>query len=477
MSSDLVIIAALVAVSIVLARFLSTRWRLPPLPFLVLLGMLVGILPWVPVVSMDPYVVLTVLIPPLLYHHATTRSAPRESRAAWRPIMFLGVGLTLATAGAVTLVAHLLLPGLPWGAALTVGAAFAPTQALVLDRLGAPERVLTVLRGESLINEGVAVVLLAIGLEQLKRPETVSVAALQLAGAIAGGALAGLALGWVVVQLRRRLADSGTLIVLSLATPFVAEISASKLGLSGPLAVTAAGFYVGARGRLFHTPARATERITWQVLTFLLGGTLAVLLGLQLRDLGGSHSGLPLTTVLLVTAALLGASLLVRLAFALAVDRHNVRALTLGGTRGASTLAIALAIPALPAQDALIFAAASVVLVSGFALLTCRAAVPESGGVAAPEEEARARQAAAAAAMRRLDQISHRLDTGTLWAQRQLLAVEANAGAPHDLRDELARAQRETLGQMYTEGRIGATTLHKLTEEIDWRDPHATTPP
>ncbi|MFI6500947.1 cation:proton antiporter [Nonomuraea typhae] len=472
MSSNLVIIAALVAVCIVIARYLSTRWRLPPLPILVLLGLVAGVMPWVPTVALNPYVVLTVLIPPLLYHHAASRAAPRESRAAWRPIMLLGAGLTLATAGAVALVAHFMLPGLPWGAALTVGAAFAPTQALVLDRLGAPERVLTVLRGESLINEGIAVVLLAIGLEQLRRPETVSVAALQLAGAIAGGTLAGLAIGWIVVRLRRLFTDTGTLLVLSLATPFIAEITAGQLGLSGPLTVTAAGFYVGAKGRLVHAHGRAVERITWQVLAFLLGGTLAVLLGLSLRDLAGAHAELPVGTVLLVTGALLGVTVLVRVAFVLVVDRRNARALTLGGTRGASTLAIALAIPAIPAQDALVFAAAALVLVSGFALLSGRA-VPEPH----PEgEEARARRAAAGAALRRLDQMAPEIDTATLWAQRQILAVEAHTSAPHDLRLELARAQRETLGQMYTEGRIGAETLHTLTEEIDLRDPHATTP-
>lgn len=475
MSTDLVLIATLVAVCIVTARLLSRWMRLPPTVPLVLLGLLIGTLPWVPHVQLDPNFVLAVLIPPLIYHHALHRSAPREARAVVGPITFAGIGLTLVTAAAVAFVAHLLLPGVPWAATLALGAAVAPTDGHALVRLGHQP----LLRGESLIGEGVALVLFAVALEQLRHPVTVGHAAFQLAGAIAGGALMGLAIGWLVVRLRRLAKDPGTLLVLSLATPFVAHFAAEHLALSAPLATVAAGFYVGAHSRGLHTPARATERLSWQVLVFMLGGTMAVLLGLELRDLLTPTSGIALGTVAIATAAVLVVTLAVRWLTGLAVCRERLAGFTLGGSRGSVTLALALAIPAVSGRSALVFIAASVVLCSGFALLLLRP-TPEK----VPAGEVRhARHAAVSAALSRLDQVAGRLglDHTTVWAQRQLLTLEvactSHTGDLHSLRGELAIAQRETLGKLYAEGEIGARTLHTLTEEIDLRDPHSTTAP
>ncbi|MFI6319693.1 cation:proton antiporter [Nonomuraea sp. NPDC050556] len=471
MSSDPVLIAALVAVCIVAARLLTRRLRLPPTVPLVLLGLVIGALPWVPRVELDPQFVLAVLIPPIIYHHAAHRSAPREARAVLGPITAAGIGLTLVTAAAVAAVARLLLPEVPWGAALALGAAVAPTDGHALVRLG--HRPL--LRGESLIGEGVALVLFAVALEQMEQGVDVWHATAQLAGAIAGGAALGVAFGWLVVRMRRFAKDPGTLLVLSLATPYAAHFSAEHLGLSAPLATVAAGFYVGARGRDLHTPARATERISWQVLVFLLGGAIAVLLGLELRDLLAPTSGLPLGAVALATAAVLVIALALRWVAGLAICRDMLAGFTLGGSRGAVTLALALAIPAVTGRSALVFVAAAVVLCSGLALLALSPAAEERP----VEEERRARQSAVSAAIRRLDQVAGRLglDRGTIWAQRQVLTLEANCGELRDLRSELAMAQRETLGQLYAEGTIGAGTLHTLTEEIDLRDPHSTTSP
>lgn len=472
-SSDPVLIAALVAVCIVAARLLGRWLRLPPTVPLVLLGLAIGTLPWVPRVELDPQLVLAVLIPPIIYHHAAHRSAPREARALVGPITFAGIGLTLATAAVVMLIAHLLLPGLPWGAALALGAAIAPTDGHALVRLGHKPLV----RGESLIGEGVALVLFAVAMEQLERGVGVWHAAFQLAGAITGGALLGVAFGWVVVRLRRVARDPGTLLVLSLATPFAAHFAAEHLGLSAPLATVAAGFYVGARSRDLHTPGRATERISWQVLVFLVGGAMAVLLGLELRDLLAPTSGLPLSTVVLATAAVLAAALALRWVAGLAICRDMLAGFTLGGSRGAFTLALALAIPAVSGRPALVFVAAAVVLASGVALLLLSPAAEE-----APEaEERHARRSVVSAAIKRLDQVAGQLglDHGTVWAQRQVLTLEATcqAGELHHLRRELAMAQREELGQLYAEGTIGARTLHELSEEIDLRDPHSTTAP
>src|SRR5215208_3957691 len=288
-----------------------------PYPILLVLGGLgIGFVPGLPVVQIAPDVIFIVFLPPLL-NAAAFFSSPLDLRAHLRPIILLAIGLVLLTTLAVAAVAHFVV-GLPWAAAFVLGAILAPTDPVAAEaifrRLGVPERVSTIVGGESLINDGSALVAFRVAVAAVVTG-TFSVweAGLDFLLVGGGGIVLGLILAWLVLPLWKRVSDPSIFIALSLLTPYAVYIIAEEvLHVSGILAVVSYGLYRGWRDpSLFPNASTRLQNISfWNMLVFLLESLLFVLVGQQLpailEGLGGYSVAQVLLYAALVYAALVG---------------------------------------------------------------------------------------------------------------------------------------------------------------------------
>ncbi|MFB4311513.1 Na+/H+ antiporter [Actinomadura sp. GTD37] len=512
----LFIVFLAVAIVVLLARALAGRLRMPDTILLVVLGMAAGFVPALPAVVVPPELVLLGFLPPLLYN-AAFFTAPREARADAAPIFTLAFGLTTVTTVAVAAAVHALLPDVGWAAALAFGAAVSPTDAVaataVLQRLGAPPRLVTILEGESLINDGAALTIFMLAVEALGTDFTVGHGAARVAQIVLGGVAYGLVVSIAVRRLRRWITDPVSQIIVSLATPYVAFIPAEHLGASGVLATVTAGFWIGTRGEGFLQPASRLAGTTfWRILIFLLESALFVLLGLEIREIlrgpGGQSWGLVAVTALAVSATVLGVRLVWQFAngplarlvpggrrVQAGLGRRQRLVIGLGGLRGAISLAIALSLPAAVGdrRGLLVLVTALVVLVTLVGQAPLLPLLLRRLGLVEPErrraEAMLARKAGLQAALARLEELAEdeEVDERTAEAFRQMLELrldrvryflgagrEAEGAAPPGsgrVRAELVRAQRAKLTALYGKGRIGAQTLREISRELDFEDP------
>src|SRR4051812_44915901 len=357
---------------------LGLRSGVPYPVALVLGGLVIGLVPGLPSPQLDPDVVFFVFLPPLLYSAAMTTSWP-DLRAEWRPIALLAVGLVLLTIAAVAAVAWAVI-GLPWAAGFVLGAVLGPTDpvsaAAVLDRLGVSGHTKTILEGESLVNDGTGltaykIALVAVGASAGSPPHI----ALRFVVVAGGGIAIGLAAGWVFAQVRRLVTDPSLDVTLSIVTPFIAYVPAEKVGVSGVLAVVAAGVYVGARSLDIIEPGTRLRTLAfWDSASFLLDGMLFLLIGLQIPTiLEGIQGAAALTLAgyaLLVTAVVMGARLAWMLVVPPLLHSHTPRGerVVIGwsGMRGGLSLAAALAIPhaGFPDRDLVLFITYAVVVLT-----------------------------------------------------------------------------------------------------------------
>jgi CPA1 family monovalent cation:H+ antiporter len=367
------------------------RLRIAPPVLLLVCGVLLGFVPALRVISLPPEVMLLLFLPALLYWESLTTSL-REIRSNLRPIVLLSTGLVLATAAAVAWVAHRL--GLDWGPAWVLGAAVAPTDATAVGVIarGLPRRTMTILRAESLVNDGTALVIygIAVGVTTGRVQLSAGHVAGRLVIAYAGGALAGLLVAWLVVQVRRRLDNPLLENVVSVLTPFSAFLLAELVDASGVLAVVVCGLTLSQVGpRLVRADTRQQAEAFWRLTTFLLNGALFVLIGLQahgvVRDLSAAQVGSALGAIAAVSGVVIGTRLawsyttpyLIR-----ALDRRpqqrrrrvGARARlvsAVSGFRGAVSIAAALAVPdttasgaPFPGRDKIVLITSGVVVVT-----------------------------------------------------------------------------------------------------------------
>ncbi len=427
---ELELLALLVGVGALLALAPTLRVPLPIL--LVLGGIAMGFVPGLPQIQLPPSVVLVAILPPLLYSGAFFTSL-RDLRANKRPISFLAFGLVGTTMAAVAAVAHEWI-GLPWSVAFTLGAIVSPTDALasteIASRVGAPRRVVSLIEGESLVNDGSALVLYkaAVGAAiggTFSLLDTSGRVVLNVVGGIA----IGLAVGWLVRQLRRRLDDPPVEIAIAVLSGYLAYLPAEAAGVSGVLAAVTIGVYMG-----WYTPELTTERTRlsgdafWEILVFLVNALLFVLVGLQLHRIVGDLSGLSSRT-LIGYAALVAVAVVVTRIVWVPIFAYLPRFLfrrireadpyppwqfpaiiSWAGIRGAVSLVAALALPTgFPDRSLIVFLTFAVIVVTlvaqGLTLpaLIRRLAVSDDG--AAEREDAKARIRAAEAALARLEEL------------------------------------------------------------------------
>ena len=450
-----IVLGLLVAVAALAT--LATRLKIPYPILLVLGGSALGFVPQLPRVVLDPELVFLLFLPPLLYVSALFTSW-RDFRANARPITLLAVGPVLMTTFVVGAIVHA-IAGLPWAAGFVLGAIVSPTDAIaattVAQRFGVPRRIVTVLEGESLVNDATGIVAYRVAVAAVVTGAfSIWEAGLQFVVGAAGGVAVGFAVGWLVVWARRHLSeDPSVQNIVSLLTPFVAYLAAEELPhnlwealhdlvgvpadlhFSGVLAVVTTGLYLGRKGPyITSSGTRLQGFATWELTTFLLNGLIFILIGLQLRSV---VEGLDDYTVgQLVSYALLISLtvILVRVVWvfpATYVPRwlmrrlrerdpsppwRNVSIIAWTGMRGVISLAAALALPLqtasgipFPERDLIIFLTFCVIfatlVVQGLSLPVLIRAFGLEDDHIGEKEETHGRIQVAEAALERLEEL------------------------------------------------------------------------
>ena len=508
---DLQLLGILIALGGLLA--LAPTLRLPLPILLVLGGVFLGFVPGLPHVVLAPDVVLVALLPPLLYSGAFFTSL-RDLRTNRRPIAFLAFGLVGATMAVVAVVAHEWI-GLPWAVAFTLGAVVSPTDALaateIAGRLGAPRRVVSLIEGESLVNDGTALVLYraAVG-AAIGGTFSLLETSGQIVVDVIGGIAIGLAVGWVVRQVRRRLDDPPIEVAIAVLSGYLAYLPAVAIGVSGVLAAVTIGVYMG-----WHTPELTNERTRltgdafWEILVFLVNALLFGLVGLQLRSIVDALSGTPTSTLvgysLLVSATVIMTRIVLvpiftylpRWAFR-SIREHDPyppwqypAVISWAGIRGAVSLVAALALPnGFPHRDLIVFLTFDVIVATlvlqGLTLpwLIRFLNVSDDGG--AEREEAKARIRTAEAALARLEELleegtvhpktAERL-RGSLGFRRDRFlarfddgddgAIEERSAAYQRVTRELLAAEHAALLTLRNEGVIDDNVMQRVQRDLD----------
>jgi CPA1 family monovalent cation:H+ antiporter len=490
------LIGVALAVAVLASVWLSRKTEVPSPVFLVLAGLATSLVPQLPQVILQPNVVFFVFLPPLLYS-AAFFSSPSDLRRNWVPISLLAFGLVLVTMFAVAGASAALVGTLGWAAAFGLGAIVAPTDPVsstsVLSRLGAPQRLRTILEGESLVNDGIALVVYRLAVSAAVGGGVSVLWGAERFGAVAAGGVAiGLALGFGIAQLRTRVHDPQIEITISLVTPYLAYIPAERAHVSGVLATVTTGLVLGWRSNgIFRPQTRLQAYAFWNVLTFLLESVLFVLLGAQIRVVMRGIQGVSAHTLGWDAAAVVGAVVAVRLLSMLAAPAASWRArLVLGwaGMRGAITLAAALALPVdFPQRDLVVFLAFLVVLativVEGISLPWLVRGLGLARGGEASRRELDARRQMTEAALARIDELAAEEDVGVdaldplrrrYESRLERLSDELDEDRDGDgrvdfgrLQRDLVAAQREALRRLRRDRELDAETARRLQRELD----------
>jgi Na+/H+ antiporter len=495
------------------AMLVIAAWRGLPVPLLLVCGgLLLGFVPGLPDVQLAPDLVLVAILPPLLYS-AAFFTGLRDLRSNLRPITLLAVGLVVVTTCGVAVVARLAVPELSWAGAFTLGAILSPTDALaateVLNRISLPRRVVSILEGESLLNDGMALVLYRFAVAAaVSGAFSIWHFAWRLPVNVIGGIAVGLAVAYVVRQVRRRVDDAPTEVSIALLSGYLAYLPATALGVSGVLAAVTIGIYMG-----WYTPELTTVQTRlsgdafWGILVFLVNALLFALIGLQLH---GIAARLTITWPLIgECAAVIAAVVLIRVVW-VPVFTYVPRALlrsvrerdpyppwqapvviSWAGVRGAVSLAAALALPVdVPQRDRIVFITFVVILVSLLGPVLTLAPLARAIGLrddgAIERQEAKARIRAAEAALERIEEIA-----GDGWAYDDSLdrargqyrfrtnrflarltgedgnGAEERSAQYQRLRRELLDAERSAVVGLRNEGTITEEVMHRVLRDID----------
>ena len=489
----------------------ARRLRISEPIVLVVAGLAVGLLPNAPSFELDPELVFLFFLPPILYSAGYFTSI-RDFKANLRPILLLSVGLVIFTTVIVAAVLKYVVPDLPWGAAFAFGAIVSPPDAVattsVVRRLGVPRRVITILEGESLVNDATALVLLRTALVALGGTFSLVTAATDLVVVAVGGILVGLVVARIAGVFQTRIQDSDLGIVFSLLVPAIAFIPAEALGVSGVLAVVVAGIYAGKIAtRSLNSRQRIDGLAAWNVVLFIINGLVFILIGLQLpvilADLDGSMAEL------LGLAVVIGATVIVtrfvwvfpgtyipRALSARIREREpnpgwrNVTVVAWAGMRGVVSLAAALALPVDFPERSLIQFLTFTVIITTLVLqgLTLPALIRVLGITASDgqlEEERQARLVAAQAAVARIDRLEqeHVGHQELIEHLRESYAhrtehIDISDGTPRDeaeqellehreIRRKVIDAEREAVIEMRDRGELSDEVMRRLERDLD----------
>lgn len=506
-----------VAVFALLARKLHI-----PYPILFVVGgLLIGLIPELPKVRLEPDLVFLFILPPLLFPAALFTSW-RDFRANLRPITLLAVGLVLLTTVTVAYLAHYLM-GLPLAAGFVLGAIISPPDAIaataIADQLKLPRRIVTILEGESLVNDATALVAYRFAVVAVSTGSfSLSHASGQFFYVGLGGIVLGLAFGWLAAKFHERVEDAPIEITVSLLTPFAAYLTAERLGVSGVLAVVAAGLYLGRRmPEILNFRTRLQGGPVWEMVEFLLNGFVFILIGLQLPDIlhALSEDAIPISRLISYSIIISVAVILIRIAWVFPatylprlifkrICRHDpnppwrhVAIVAWTGMRGVVSLAAALALPLtiggdkpFPGRNLILFLTFVVIFVTlvfqglSLAPIIRWLGIKDDGSMEKEEREARIK--ANQAAFQKLKEIKEKEPAKADALERlrieyedhirQLEGVDpANVGTPlrrfsteyERLSHEALKQERRTILELRNQDVINDDVLRRIQKDID----------
>ncbi|GGE93682.1 Na+/H+ antiporter [Hymenobacter cavernae] len=391
---NLEIVLLLMVVMAVLSA-IAHRFRLPYAVLLVLAGLVIGFIPGLPSVALDPDIIFLVFLPPLLYE-ASFNVSWHDFKANRAEISLLAIGLVFFTTTVVACVAHYFIPGFSWPLAFVLGAIVSPPDAVaatsVTQGLGLPKKITSVLEGESLVNDASALIAYRYAVAAVVSGGfAIWDAGLQFLLVAGGGVLIGLGIGYTISWVQTKVADATIATTLTLLAPYLAYLGAEHFGASGVLAVVFTGLVVSWRSlEIYQTNTRLQRRSFWSVLGFLLNGFVFIIIGLELPHILEGSEQASLSTLIGYGLLVSAVAIIIRIVWvfpsayfllflrrlrnksgAHKLDLKGLFITSWAGMRGVVSLATALALPLalqngqpFPQRNVLLFITFVVILVT-----------------------------------------------------------------------------------------------------------------
>jgi monovalent cation/hydrogen antiporter len=512
---NVTVIILLLAVVTALAE-VTDRIKIPYPVLLVLAGIGIGLVPNLPEIKLNPEVVFLIFLPPALYSAAWTTSW-NDFKSARRPITLLAVGCVLFTTTAVAIVAHYFIPGFGWAESFVLGAIISPPDAVAATAatagLGVPKRLITILEGESLVNDATGLIAMRYAVAATATGTFILwLASINFIYVASVGIIIGLAIGQLFFWIHKITPNNPTTdTTLTFITPYVAYLLAEQIGASGVLAVVACGLFLSQRSsEIFAHHSRIQAYSTWDTIIFILNGIIFILIGLQLRSVLSHIQDHSFATLLWYGFLVSVATILARIVWVFPaaylprwfsvgirkrepeINSRNVAIVAWSGMRGVVSLAAALALPLMiddkpfPNRDLIVFLTFAVIfstlVLQGMTLpvLVKRLGIkPDVGG---REEEDNARFAIASSVIEHIEEnYSLGLTDGVLNQIKskyeiriQRLRQDANNQLSveqikefHHIQRELIRRERSYLDAMHKSRKIGDEALRKIEYELD----------
>jgi len=506
-------------ISAVALGWVARHFKFPYPIALVAGGMVLGLVPNLPTSTFDPQIILVAVLPPILYQAALLTSWA-DFKANIRPIGLLAIGLVAVTTLAVGAVLKWLVPDVPWAAAFALGAIVSPPDAVaataILSRLNMPRRIVTILEGESLVNDASGLVLYKFAVAAvLTGAFSWMDAAVQFTAVSAGGIVIGIVLAHAYIAVHKRLGDPFIETLTVLTIPYAAYIAAETVHVSGVLAVVAAGLV---RGRyapeIVSAEMRIMARSVWNLLVFLLNSLVFILIGLQMHavvaqnlvryspgQLAGIAAAVTFTAVAVRFLWVFPVAYLPqRLSGNLRERRpHKGELAIIGwcGMRGIVSLAAALALPLtlpggapFPHRELIVFITFVVIFATlvgqGLTLTPLIRRLKVGSDWSLHDEQLRVRAAMSSAALGAIEEMLAAERVPPEWAQGlkaevadriALAASEDEELTPrmefvHRLHRAVIRAERQELIRLWRGNEIGDEVMHHLMELLDYEQAH-----
>lgn len=498
--------------------WLARHFKFPFPIALVVGGALLGMIPKLPQFPFDPQLILVIVLPPILYQAALLTSWS-DFKANIRPIGLLAIGLVIATTLAVGIALKLMVPSVPWAAAFVLGAIISPPDAVaattILSRLNIPRHLVTILEGESLVNDASGLVIYKLAIVAvLTGAFSFGDAAAQFALVSIGGIVAGIILAYLFIAIHRRLGDPFIEVITSLSIPYIAYILAESFHVSGVLAVVAAGLL---RGRyspeIVSAEMRIMARSVWNILVFMLNSLIFILIGIQMSDVMDKLGSYRLSELLLLGTLISIVAIAVRFLWvfpvaylprwlsgslheqAPALRNSELAIISWCGMRGIVSLAAALALPTVlpngepfPARDLIIFLTffviATTLIGQGLTLTPLIRKLKVGSDWSMLEEQKLVRSAMSAAAIAAIDNHLTDAKAPAEWGDRlrseiaERVALSAPEGLEHSPKDELLvqlrrtaiKAERKELIRLWQENAISDDVMRHQEEVLDYQE-------
>jgi CPA1 family monovalent cation:H+ antiporter len=484
---------------------LARRIRLPYPALLAVAGGALALIPGTPEVTLDPELALALFVAPVLLD-AAFDSSPRDMKRQWRSVAGLAIGAVLATIAAVAVVTRLLVPEMPWAAAIALGAIVAPPDAAaataVLRQLRPPHRLLVVLEGESLFNDATALLVFRLAVGAAITGVVPGWGAIpELLLAATGSVVLAYLYSRLILWVNPRITDVATTVIVQFMGVFALWILAERLHLSAILTMVVFAILVARRApQMIPARLRIPSYAVWEVTVFVLNVLAFILVGLQLKSILGRLGDERLIAYLGIAAAVTVTAVTVRILFVMRTglfrpveDRRERVAIAWCGMRGIVTVAAALALPTepgggFPYRDLILFASFCVVVgtlvVQGLTLppLMRALGLEDDGEVEREVQLAREETARAALDALAMAPVAPEL---TAPLRHRYVARLPGGNGEHaaegaDAADSVAAlgnamraavvAERRRLSKLRDDGTIGDDAFHRVEEELDWAE-------